>query len=137
LAALFLFKGRGTFVHMIRLPFLMSTLIFLGLSSCGDTAEREKALIAQDIEAQVSTKHPEFKLNRYIRLYYREDEDSVDGVYFSAFFDDLPEHWRVGRSYWPKDDEGIVVEDGGCSVVNIKYKISTKTVVSVYCNGDA
>jgi hypothetical protein len=113
------------------------------LVSCGGggTARQSPALseegITEAIEKQVIAQHPEFDLRHYTRLYQPDDNGNIDGTYLLSSMGGLPPKWKGGKSYWVRQGEVPQVLDGGCAVINLRYHVTSKTLVSVSCNGDA
>jgi hypothetical protein len=85
----------------------------------------------------VIAQHPEFDLRGYTRLYQHDDNGNIDGTYLHESIGGLPPKWKGGKSYWVKRGEVPQVLDGGCAVINLRYHVTSKTLVSVSCNGDA
>jgi hypothetical protein len=122
---------------------LSISVLAFALISCGGggTARQSPSLseatIAEAIEKQVIAQHPEFDLRRYTRLYTRDDYGNINGTYLFASTGVLPPKWKGGKSYWVSQGEVPQVLDGGCAVINLRYHVTSKTLVSVSCNGDA
>jgi hypothetical protein len=122
---------------------LSISVMAFALLSCGGggTARQSPSLsdagIAEAIEKQVIAQHPEFDLRRYTRLYQPVDDGNIDGTYLLASIGGLPPKWKGGKSYWVRRSEVPQVLDGGCAVINLRYHVTSKTLVSVSCNGDA
>jgi hypothetical protein len=114
----------------------------VALANCGGSEDprqapsSSEAVLAVSIEKQVSAEHPDFDLNRYIRLYTRGDLD-VEGTYLFEGIGGLPSKWKGGKSYWVTPDAVPQVLDGGCAVISLRYNLRSKMLVSVSCNGDA
>lgn len=129
-------KGMRTFRLSI-------SVLALALVSCGGggTASQSPSLleagIAEAIEKQVIAQHPEFDLRHYMRLYRHDDYGNIDGTYLLASTGGLPSKWNGGKSYWVRQSEVPQVLDGGCAVINVRYHVASKTLVSVSCNGEA
>lgn len=121
---------------------LLTLLATLALIGCGiaeprkDSVATSDSVLATSIEGLVRTERSDLDVDKYIRLYTRDGPDDIEGLYLIPI-DDLPHGWKPGTSYWVKRSEFPIVMDGGCSVIEIRYNISSKTLVSVSCNGDA
>lgn len=122
---------------------LSISLMALALVSCGGggttrpAPSSSEAVLAESIEKMVIAKHPEFELRRYTRLYQHDDNGNIDGTYLLESMGGLPAKWRGGKSYWVKQSEVPQVLDGGCAVINLRYHVTSRTLVSASCNGDA
>jgi len=122
------------------LPLLMMAF---GLVNCGggDTSNQtslsQNVALAESIEKQVLTRHANFDLRRYARIYTQDDTGNVEGTYLLSGIGGMPSKWEGGKSYWVEANEVPAVNDGGCAVISLLYNVPSETLVFVSCNGDA
>jgi hypothetical protein len=93
--------------------------------------------IAAKIELLVVASHPDLSLKRFARFYAREGDSSITGIYLFANEGQQPIEGKAGEVTWTTPDKLPAVEDGGCSVVTVKYDLRHDRLTGVECNGDA
>ena len=114
----------------------LSLAIVALCTACGESNSTDMDL-ARRIENEVMSCRPDLNLDEYARYYVRGPEDNVTGVYL--FSNEALEHLmgKRGLSQWVSDDAIPKVDDGGCSVLNVRYHEPTETLVYASCNPDA
>jgi len=107
-------------------------LVPLALGGCAQDRISDKALAAE-IEAQVRSRHPDVRLEQYARFYARAPDGMVEAIFVYAY-EGFP-LGRAGQSVWVRPGALPKVNDGGCSVINIRYSIAAHALRSIACNG--
>ena len=106
--------------------------IFILAGGCGRT-ERD-SVIATEIERQVTAMRPDVKPHHYARFYAHDVLGSVRSIWV------VPEGYsplfgRPGTTSWVAVADLPVINDGGCTVIEISYISLTNEVWSVECGG--
>ena len=134
------------------------------LQGCTSSPPSAEAELMDKIERQVKLPAGAEPLARYARYYALDRQGQVLGVYLIPFSYDIgpddgcsevtanfelkdtscpPEasqvhNLKAGQRRWLARDKGLpVVNDGGCSVVNVVFDRQKGTVEDVFCNGVA
>lgn len=113
-------------------------MIAILIAACSENAETPYKSTMDTIERQVQLPIGAAPLDEYAR-YYAADDNEIVAIYISLVdpanpYYDLPR----GQRRWLADHRKLpLINDGGCSVVCIRYNPATgKTDIPV-CNGDA
>jgi hypothetical protein len=106
------------------------------IAAC-DFSKSSDSVLASKIERQAIAAHPDFDVARYARFYSHGNAGFVSGIYLFANEGYEPYYGKTGHSYWVSSSDLPIVDDGGCSVINVNYNSLTKTLISFTCNGDA
>ena len=120
-------------VTQIRLSVLVVAAF---TTSCGLPVENDNAL-ATKIERKLIAKHPDIVLKRFARFYSHDSVGFVSAIYVFGNEGYEPIAGKAGQIYWVSPQNLPVVDDGGCSIINLSYHKWTGTLVSVACNGFA
>jgi hypothetical protein len=118
----------------LRNSAIIGALAFLAASGFFKSSD---SALASKIERRVIAAHPDFDFARYARFYSRDNTGFVSGIYLFANEGYEPYYGKTGHSYWVSQSDLPVIDDGGCSVINVTYNSLTKTLISFTCNGDA
>lgn len=112
---------------------LAGTFASFGCSN-SEVADSE---IAKVIELRLLKTHRDIELERFARFYSHVDSNHVEATFLFANAGYQPIVGQAGHAHWVSPDQVPRVMDGGCSVINIRYHVPSKTIVSMFCNGDA
>lgn len=99
-------------------------------SSATSAANRETALV-DEIESQVAMPKGSGPLKDYARFYAEAPAGKIVGLYIRGGNGNLPS----GARRWVRFEALPSIDDGGCSVVNIVFDLTTRKVEQVVCNG--
>ena len=136
----------------------IATLALL-LTACATPEERKRADLMNKLEAQMQLPKGAPPLDRYARYYAYKDNNTVVGVYMIPMNgpnpgdgcsemladmtskavpcpempnDDVP----AGQRRWIENYRMLPsVHDGGCTIVNVTFRLSSLRVEHVTCNG--
>jgi hypothetical protein len=117
---------------------VFATLIAALLVGCSEGADAPNNSTMDLIERQVQLPEGAASLDDYAR-YYAHDGNEIVAIYISRV-DPTNPYYDVprGQRRWLADHRDLpLINDGGCSVVSVRYNPVTRTMDIPLCNGEA
>lgn len=117
---------------------LLASLVAIWIVACSEDADAPHDSMMDSIERQVKLPVEAATLDHYAR-YYAADGNEIVAIYISQVdpsnpYYDLPR----GQRRWLADHRNLpAINDGGCSVVSIRYNPATRKADTPLCNGKA
>ena len=114
----------------------LTCLATLALTTCANTVERPHYRLVETIEEKVRLPGGANSLKDYAR-YYAMNGSLVIGVYLK-FVEVSNRHYDlpIGKTRWLDDYHDLPdVQDGGCSIVNVRFNAKTGSGPEASCNG--
>ena len=141
----------------------ITCVVLASLLSCSPPAERRRTQLLDEIESRVRLPEGAAPLSRYARFYAQDPSGEITGLYvipspalpadagcselqqdFSLkpiSCDSLPvaewEKVKANERLWLDQNDLPAINDGGCGIVTVVYRPSSRTVESASCNGSA
>jgi hypothetical protein len=103
-----------------------------GASTYATDGIPDMALIAK-IEASLKMPETAIGLGQYVRLYARTDRDTVSGVFIHHKIASSSLLRRQPKAYIVIPGEFPTIYGGGCFVMHVEYRISTKKLSAPIC----
>lgn len=117
---------------------ILASLIIALIVACSEGADAPNNSAMDLIERQVQLPEGAAPLDGYAR-YYAIEGNEIVAIYISLVdptnpYYDLPR----GQRRWLADHRNLpVINDGGCSVVSVRYDPVTRKADTPLCNGEA
>ena len=109
-----------------KISILFILIIFNTATGCSNNSDIEQDLKKMEILVDIKN----FKEPNMYNRYYFIDNGIANGIYIKSDF-------GHGLIHVVKDSDLPIIMDGGCSIINIKFDLKNKKVLSAFCNGDA